>query len=86
MSRMKCPKCGKSISNQAHVCKHCKTRIVRKSDKMAGKLIVSGKAAIICGGVLALVGLALLLTGSYVVGGIALAIGMLTIFMGKRMG
>ena len=85
MSRMKCPKCGKTISNQAHVCKHCKTRIVRKSDKMANKLIISGKMAIICGAILALVGLALILTGSYVVGGIALAIGMLTIFLGTRM-
>ena len=83
---MKCPKCGKSVSNQAHVCKFCKTRIVRKSDRMAGKLIVSGKAAAICGGVMALVGLALLLTSAYVMGGIALGIGMLTIFMGKRMG
>ena len=86
MSRMKCPKCGKPIGSQAHVCKHCKTRIVRKSDKMANELIISGKMAIICGAILALVGMVLLMTGSYVVGGIALAIGVLTIFLGKRIG
>jgi uncharacterized membrane protein YvbJ len=83
---MKCPQCGKSISNQARACKYCRTKIVRQSDKMAGKLIVSGKTAIICGFVLALVGVSLLLTGAYVMGGIALAIGTLTIFMGKRIG
>lgn len=86
MSRMKCPKCGKAISNQAHICKHCKTRIVRKSDKMASKLIVSGKAAVVCGGLLALVGVALLLTGAYQMGAIALGIGSLTIFIGTRLG
>ncbi len=83
---MKCPCCGKTISAQAHSCKYCGKKFIRKSDKMAQKIIVNGKVALACGGLLFLVGGLLLFYGAYQMGAIALAVGIAFMSIGKLLG
>ncbi len=60
-------------------------RLVKKSDKMARKMTMSNQIAMISGGVLALIAVALLINGIMLVGGIAFALGALLILVGKKM-
>lgn len=83
---MKCPNCGKNISTQAHSCKHCGKKIIRKSDKMAQKIIVNSKVALACGGLLFLIGGLLLFYGAYQMGAIALAVGVAFMAIGRLLG
>ena len=80
---MKCPQCGKNISAQAHACKRCGARIVRKSDRMARKLTMSGLPAMACGGLLVLIGLISLINGAYQMGAISLGVGVVLLILGK---
>ncbi len=49
---MKCPQCGKSIKPDTRQCKHCGTRLVRKSDKIARKMTLNSHFTMVCGGIL----------------------------------
>ncbi|MEF2229391.1 MAG: hypothetical protein V3571_00525 [Pseudodesulfovibrio sp.] len=80
---MKCPQCGKNIGPQTHTCKRCGARIVHESDRMARRITLGGMPAMICGGLLALIGLILLINGAYQMGGLSLGVGLVFVILGK---
>ncbi|MBI9081010.1 MAG: hypothetical protein JEY79_14880 [Pseudodesulfovibrio sp.] len=82
---MKCPKCGKNISSKVSCCKHCGTRFVRKSDKLAKKMTMDGRIAMACGGLLMFIGLVVFLNGGRLWAAIIFALGVLLTFIGKKM-
>jgi len=58
---MKCPKCGKTNAANATHCRYCSTRFIRKSDKMARKMALSGRFAMVCGGFMAFMGIMMMI-------------------------
>ncbi len=82
---MKCPNCGKTIKATRHSCKYCGTKLVRKSDKMASKMTMNAGVSLVAGGLLAFLGLIMLLYGMYVMGGISFGLGVLLVLVGKKM-
>lgn len=82
---MKCPSCGKSIRADAKVCKHCKTRLVRKSDKIASKMTVNSSAAMACGGILVLLGIALGFFDSLILALLTAGVGIALFIIGKAL-
>lgn len=82
---MKCPKCKKTIPSRSKFCKYCKVKIVRKSDKIAKKMVMEGNIAMACGGLLALIGIVLFIYGGGLWAAIMLALGALLTFIGMKM-
>lgn len=80
---MKCPHCGKSVSPRSKACKHCNVRFVRKSDKMVRKMTVSPGFASACGIALFCLGLILVLNDAFLFAGLACAVGILFLLIGK---
>lgn len=83
---MNCPKCKKIISPQAKKCPKCGTRIVRKSDKMARSMTLNSRFAMACGGLFVLMAILLVIySGDILWAGILLGLGVVMIFIGKKM-
>lgn len=80
---MKCPQCGKGIRADAKVCKHCKTRLIRKSDRMARKMTVHPAIAMASGGILVGVGVVLAIYDSFILGGVTAGIGAVLMVIGR---
>lgn len=82
---MKCPKCNRMIRSQAKTCKHCGTRIVRKSDKLVSRMTMNGRIAVACGFMLIIIGGVIGFYGGYTVAAIAAGIGVALAIIGKYM-
>ena len=83
---MKCPNCNRLIHAQAQTCKHCGTRVVRKSDKMVRKMTMNARIAMACGGLLIIIGGIVGFYGAYTTAAITAGVGTLLILIGKSMG
>lgn len=83
---MKCPKCKRTINAQAKVCKHCGTRIVRKSDKLVSQITMSGRIAVACGFILIGIGAVIAFYGGYAIGAVTAGVGIALSIIGKYMG
>lgn len=83
---MKCQSCKKVIPPNAKACKHCGSKIVRKSDKMAKKLTMDGRIAMACGGLLILIAIVMFIYGGTFWTALVLGLGALLMFIGKQMG
>lgn len=82
---MKCPNCNKTIPTRSKICKHCKIKITRKSDKLAKKMVMESNIAMACGGLLTLIAISLFIYGGGLWATILLTLGVLLIFIGKKM-
>jgi len=82
---MKCPNCGKGIRPEARVCPHCKTHLIRKSDKMARKMTVNSAAAMACGGLLIALGVVMAFFDSLILALIIAAVGIALLIVGKAL-
>lgn len=83
---MKCPKCNKKLSAKAKTCKHCGTKISRKSDKMIRRMTVSGRIAMASGCLLVVMAAVGAFYGAYIIAGVLAAVGGLLMLIGKNMG
>jgi len=80
---MKCPNCGKGINPRSKACKHCKTTLIRKSDKIARKMTVSPSLVMSSGAALLCLALILLLNGTHFFAGLTAVVGLVFLFIGK---
>lgn len=82
---MKCPKCKKPVSKTAKKCKHCGAKFVRKSDKMARQMTISGKFAMACGGLMVILAIVLFIYGGdFFWMGVLGVLGALLVLVGKK--
>jgi ribosomal protein L40E len=82
---MKCPHCGKNITAQATVCRHCGVHFVRKSDKIARRMTMNANVAIACGGLLSLLAVIAFLSRAYPLGLILAAFGVTFMVIGRML-
>lgn len=82
---MKCPNCGQNINSTATICKHCRVRVVRKSDKIARKMTLNGRVAMASGGLLVCIAVVLVLNNALGLAGITFVVGAALIGIGKMM-